>query len=311
MNCTAVPLVTALGKASLTALSLLIASAASAEPVAYPSPDTAIAAVIDALEARDGDALVAAFGPEHRDLILTGERDRDVADWTRFYEAYNTNNRIGIDGDTATLFIGEDEWPTLIPIVRGEDGTWRFDAEAGRDEILSRRIGENELDVISLLRAYVGVQADYRQIDYDGDGVMEFASTSISDDGERNGLYWPSEPGTPDSPVGDFVARAAADGHSVGDQDAGAEPLHGYYFRILSAQGDAAPGGAYDYSVGGNMIGGHAMVAFPSAYGETGIMTLMVGENGIVYEADLGEDTLELGDAMTAYNPDENWSVVE
>ncbi|MEM9221943.1 MAG: DUF2950 family protein [Pseudomonadota bacterium] len=284
---------------------------ALAEPTAFDSPEAAVSTVIEALGAADREALIAAFGPEHEDVILSGDIARDRADWTDFITAYNEMHRIAVEGDTATLYIGIDQWPSPIPIVRGPDGSWRFDAEAGRDEISSRRIGENELDIIDLLRAYVRVQAAYRQIDYDGDGVMEFASSILSDEGERNGLYWPPEPGTPESPIGDFVARASAAGYSVDGQAVEPEPYLGYYFIMLDRQGANAPGGEREYAVNGEMVAGHALLAFPSAYGETGIMTLMVGENGVVYEADLGEETIDKALAIESYDPGEEWIIVE
>mgnify|MGYP001799205060 CR=1 FL=1 len=155
------------------------------------------------------------------------------------------------------------------------------------------------------------VQTAYRQVDYDGDGVMEFASSILSDAGERNGLHWPAEDGAPESPIGDFMARASSEGFSVGDKATDPEPYLGYYFRILHRQGGEASGGAHEYIVNGNMVGGHAIIAFPSAYGETGIMSLMVGENGIVYEADLGEETLQRAAEIDSFNPGTDWLPVE
>ncbi|RAI03358.1 DUF2950 domain-containing protein [Acuticoccus sediminis] len=293
------------------AASILPLGAALAEPATYDSPDAAVAAVIDALNAKDRDALLKAFGPENSDVLFSDDAERDRQDWSDFLANYNTMHRIVVDGDTAVLYIGDDQWPAPIPIVKGEDGSWRLDAEAGREEIEARRIGENELDVIDLVRAYVRVQAAYRQIDYDGDGVMEFASAILSDPGERNGLYWPPEPGLPESPIGDFVARASAEGYTVDGETNEPEPYLGYYFRILDKQGPGAPGGAYDYVLGGNMVGGHALVAFPSAYGETGIMSFLVGENGVVYEADLGDETLDKASAIDAYDPTGDWLPLE
>ncbi|MEM8662706.1 MAG: DUF2950 domain-containing protein [Pseudomonadota bacterium] len=284
---------------------------ASAEPAAYDSPEAAVEAVISALNARDRDALLAAFGPEHEDILFSGDQARDRADWTVFLQSYNEMNRIAVEGDTATLHIGTDQWPAPIPVRQGEDGKWRFDAEAGREEIAVRRIGENELDVMELLRAYVRVQAAYRQIDYDGDGVMEFANSIISDEGERNGLYWPQEPGAPESPIGAFIAQAAAQGHAIDGEAQDPEPYLGYYFLMLDRQGESAPGGAREYAVNGHMVSGHAMLAFPSAYGDTGIMSFLVGENGIVYEQDFGEETLETAIGIEAYDPGEGWAVVE
>lgn len=287
----------------------LAGGAAYAEPAAFDSPDAAVDAIVDAVDATDRDRVIEIFGPESESVVLSGENARDREDWMAFKAAYDEMHRIGLsdDGMEATLYIGSEQWPFPIPIRKDDDGEWRFDTAAGADEIIDRRIGQNELDVIDVLRDYVRIQAAYRQIDYDGDGVMEFADSILSDPGERNGLYWPPEPGTPDSPIGDFVARAAAAGYSVDGESTDPEPYLGYYYKILTAQGDSAAGGAYPYMEGGNMVGGHAIIAFPSAYGETGIMTFMVAENGIVYEADLGEDTLSTASAVETYDPDETW----
>ena len=296
---------------AILAVSVLPLGGAHATPATYDSPEAAVEAVVAALEAQSRDDLLAAFGPESEDVIFSDDPARDRQDWGDFLASYKAMNRIVVEGDTAILNIGEDQWPVPIPIVHAPDGTWSFDAEAGREELTARRIGENELDVIELLRAYVRVQAAFRQIDYDGDGVMEFAGAILSDPGERNGLYWPQEDGAPESPIGDFIARASSQGYSIGGEEVEPDPYFGYYYRILEGQGDAAPGGAFDYMINGNMVAGHAILAFPSAYGESGIMSIMVGENGVVYEADLGEDTLERAGAIETFDPTDEWSVLE
>lgn len=297
----------------LVAASTLLTTAAYAEPASFSSPDAAVGAIIAALDARDADALVAVFGEDARDVALTGDDARDRETWGNFLRAYNEMHRLAIneDEDAATLLIGADQWPFPAPLAKGEDGKWRFDAEAARDEVLERRIGNNELDVMDLLDGYVRAQATYRQTDHDGDGVMEFASAILSAPGERNGLYWPAEEGEPESPIGDFVARAAADGYTVDGADAEPEPYLGYYFRILEGQAADAPGGAYDYAINDNMVAGHALLAFPSAYGETGIMSFMVGENGVIYEADLGESTLERATDVARFVPGAEWQTVD
>jgi hypothetical protein len=299
--------------AALAAALLLSAGAARAEPAAYPAPEDAVGAVVAALEAVDRDALVAVFGEDARDLVLTGNDVRDRDTWLGFLRGYREMHRIAVDesGEAATLFIGADQWPFPAPLVKGEDGRWRFDPEGARDEVLARRIGENELDVMDVLRGYVGAQAAYRAVDYDGDGLMEFAPSFLSDEGQRNGLYWPEEDGAPESPVGDLLARAAAAGYRLGGADREPDPYYGYYFRILTAQGPAAPGGELDYMVNGHMLAGHALLAFPAAYGETGIMSFMVGENGIIHEADLGEETLATATAIDRFLPDDGWQPVD
>jgi hypothetical protein len=286
---------------------VLLGGPAAADPAVFESPEAAVEAVVSALEARDREALIAVFGPENEDVVLTGDPEDDRATWSEFLRDYRALNRINREGeDVATLAIGRDLWPFPAPLIEGENG-WSFDAEAAREEVLLRRIGENELDVIDLLRGYVRAQAAYRAMDPDGDGLPSFAAALISDGGQRDGLYWPDEPGAPESPVGDFMARAAASGYNVDGTDSDPEPYLGYYYRILTRQGPAAPGGAMDYMVNGHLAAGHALIAFPAAYGESGVMSFLVGEAGVVYEADLGEDTLTAAAAIDSFDPDEGW----
>jgi hypothetical protein len=299
----------------LAAILLAHPLAAHAAPQSFPTPEAAADAVIAALNARDRAALVAVFGPESEDVILTGDDAEDRADWRQFLSSYEEMHRIAVEPDDggserATLYIGREQWPFPVEIV-AEGGAWHFDAEAAREEVLLRRIGQNELDVIDLLHGYVRAQALYRSQNPDGDGLPSFASAILSSAGRHDGLYWPSEPGQPESPIGDFMARAAADGYSVDGADVDPEPYLGYYFRVLSKQGSNAPGGALDYMANGEMVAGHALLAFPAAYGDSGVMSFMVGEAGIVYEADLGEDTLDLAGAIDSFDPGEGWSPVE
>ena len=282
---------------------------ALADPTVYETPEAATEAVITALEARDREQLIAVFGAENQDVVLSGDDVADREAWSRFLSDYRVLHRIDVEDDSATIYVGRDQWPFPAPIVKADDG-WHFDAAGAREEILMRRIGQNELDVINLMHGYVRAQSAYRGSDPDGDGLRSFAADLISSPGTRDGLYWPDEPGAPESPVGDFMARAAAEGYSIDGQDADPEPYHGYYFKLLQKQGAAAPGGAIDYMVGGHMLAGHALIAFPSAYGDTGIMSFMVGEAGIVYEADLGEDTLAAAAAIDSFDPGEGWAPV-
>ncbi len=301
-------------RAGLAALLLVAAPmAAHAEAASYASPEAAAEAVIVALKAQDPEALLAAFGPESRDVIFTGDEVEDRADWGQFLESYEAMHRIAVDrteaGERATLYIGRDQWPFPIELVAA-DGQWRFDAEGAREEVLLRRIGQNELDVIELLHGYVRAQATYRRQNPDGDGLPSFASAILSSAGKHDGLYWDAAPGEPESPVGDFVARAAADGYQLDGTDVEPEPYLGYYYRVLTRQGPHAPGGALDYMANGQMVAGHALIAFPSDYGDSGVMSFMVGEAGIVYEADLGEDTLDVASAIDSFDPGEGWSPV-
>jgi hypothetical protein len=297
------------GTTTLTML-LGIGTAAWAEPATFATPEDAVGAFVEALTAQDHPALLRVFGPESEDLIGSGDARRDADARAQFLAAQAAYSELVDDGEgRKVLQVGDTRWPFPVTLVAVEGG-WRFDPDAARDEILSRRIGENELDVIAVMRRAVEVQAAFRSIDYDGDGVMEFAGAILSDPGQRNGLYWPDEMGEPRSPIGAFVAQAAADGISIDGVDQAPQPYLGYYFRILTRQGPAAPGGALDYFVGGNMVAGHALLAYPAEPGATGVMSFLVGENGIVYEADLGEDTLDVAAAILVYDPDERWRVV-
>lgn len=296
----------------LAALALTSAPlAAQADPQTFDSPYSAIAAVIAAIEAQDRAAMVTIFGPENEDVAFTGDAEKDREVWTSFLEEYRQANRLeNTAGDRAVLHIGVEDWPFPAAVVQGEGG-WAFDAAGAREEVALRRIGLNELDVIALLQAGVAVQSRYRQTDHDGDGVLEFADAILSQPGQRDGLYWPDEPGTEISPIGPMLARASADGYNMGDGDTPPDPYLGYYFRVLQGQGPDAPGGEFSYLVGGNMLAGHAFLAYPADYGVTGIMSFMVGENGIVMEADLGPDTLAIGNAITAFNPGAGWAPVD
>jgi hypothetical protein len=295
-------------------LAALVASAAplaaSAEPQSFDTPDAAVDAVLAALDARDAEALLAVFGPENRDVIFTGDDASDREDWRNFLANYQTLHRIAEDGDRATLYVGRDQWPFPVELVSA-DGQWQFDAPAAAEEIRLRRIGQNELDVIDLMHGYVRAQALYRSQNPDGDGLPSFASAILSSAGSHDGLYWPAAPGEPESPIGDFMARAAADGYEADGADLEPDPYLGYYYRVLQKQGPNAPGGALDYMANGEMVAGHALLAFPADYGESGVMSFMVGEAGIVYEADLGEDTLEVAGAIDSFDPGEGWTPVE
>jgi hypothetical protein len=297
-------------KIHITLTLALLASTAVADPATFPTPDAAVGDLVAALEARDRAAVVAIFGEENLDVVSTGDAAEDGEIWGGFLEGAQELTRIDmVSPDLATLFVGRDLWPFPAPLVRSAAG-WAFDAEAAREEVLMRRIGRHELAVIEVLRRANGIQSIYRRIDHDGDGVMEFASSILSSPGARDGLYWPASAGGL-SPFDDRIARANLGGFAIDGQDVEPDPWEGYYFTILQAQGPAAPGGAYSYLVNGNMIAGYAVLAVPAIYGDTGIMSFMVGENGIVYEADLGEETLTRALGITAFDPGEGWERVE
>jgi hypothetical protein len=284
---------------------------ALAEPERFDTPEAAVAALVAALESGDRAEVMRIFGPENDDVISVGDPEEDRELWGGFLKDLQAVSRIETESDGwAILYTGRDMWPFPAPIVLS-DGGWSFDAEDAREEVLMRRIGRNELAVIDIMRRAGEIQAAYRRTDHDGDGVLEFAASILSSPGTRDGLYWPDEPGTAPSPFDETVARASLTGYSLDGEDRDPEPLEGYYFRILQGQGEAAPGGAYSYMIAGNMVAGHSLVAYPAVYGDTGIMSFMVGEGGVVYEADLGEGTLSRALDIDVFNPAEEWSRVE
>lgn len=289
------------------AFASLSAAPVMADPATYASPTDALMAFMSAVTAADADAVLAVFGPENQDLITTGDAAEDRANRLSILAMYRAGYRLEPqENGSVVVALGEDGWPFPVPIVQSGAG-WSFDAAAGYDEVLAREIGGNELEIIDLMDAYGDVQIAFRLQDHDNDGVMEFARQLISSAEDRNGLFWPGQ----DSPVGVRLARASVFGYNDGDEDRAPEPYMGYYFRILDGQTDTAPGGAMSYLLNDHMLGGHAMLAVPADYGETGIHSFMVSENGIILEADLGENTLELVADMTLYDPTEAWTPVE
>jgi hypothetical protein len=295
------------GTLALTAVALwpTLASAQEAAPV-YPTPQAALEALFGAITAGNPAGAAAAIGPTASDLVDADDPVATTETLADLSAAYLEGYRFVPAGAGAlTIALGADGWPFPVPLLREGDG-WRFDAEAARAEIVARRIGENELDVIDVLDAYVDIQRNYRNTDHDGDGVMEFAAAILSSEDGRDGLYWPGE----DSPIGDIAARASLDGFADAEGNEAGEPFVGYFFRILQAQGEAAPGGTLSYLVNGNMVAGHALLAVPAVYGETGVHSFMVGENGVVVQADLGPDSLDVAFGITAFDPGRGWEIV-
>jgi len=270
----------------------------------FASPQEAMRALVDALRAGDKDSLLAILGPEGQEIISSGDAVSDRADRDRFLAAYDDNiNFAPKENDEVEIVLGHENWPFPIPLVQGQTG-WSFDTAAGKEEILNRRIGRNELYAIQVCDAYVEAQREYISADRELDGIMEYAQKIVSDPGKRNGLFWPVTEGEVPSPLGPLAAQAAAEGYRRGEKPV---PFHGYYYRILKAQGPAAPGGAYNYMINGHMVAGFALVAWPADYGASGIMTFVVNQNGIVYEKDLGPQTAQTAAALMRYNPDETW----
>ena len=287
------------------------AIAASRNPRTFASPEEAVKALVEAAKAGDTKALAAILGPESRPLISSGDKVADKQARERFVHAYEQSNKLERPTETkAVLVIGQDEWPMPIPVLK-EGNAWRFDTAAGREEILNRRIGRNELNTMQVCQAYVDAQREYARVVREGDGSLKYAMTFRSDKGKKNGLYWPTKEGEVLSPLGVLVANARAEGYSRKTSDGKPAPYHGYFYRILTAQGPDAPGGAYDYVVNGKMIGGFALVAFPAKYGVSGVMTFIVNHQGVINQKGLGKDTEKLARAVQTYNPDNTWKKVE
>ncbi len=284
---------------------------ASAKAKTFASPEEAVKALVAAAKAGDTKGLAAILGPESRPLISSGDRVADTLARERFVHAYEQSNTLERPTDTkAVLVVGQDQWPMPIPVVKEGNG-WRFDTAAGKEEILNRRIGRNELNAVQVCLAIVDAQHEYARMAREGDGLLKYAMKFSSDKGKKNGLYWATKEGEALSPLGELVANARAEGYSRKAAGRMPAPYHGYLYRIQTAQGQDAPGGAFDYVVNGKMIGGFALVAFPAKYGASGVMTFIVNHQGVVYEKDLGRDTEQIARAMRAFNPDTTWKKVE
>ncbi len=290
-----------------TAVLLWTAASVAGAQQAFKTPDEAASALVSAAKANDLKAISTVLGPDGDDIISSGDSVADVATRQKFVAAYDAKHQLAMEGDNkAIVVIGQEDFPLPIPLVR-KDGMWRFDTAAGRQEILARRIGKNELDAIQASLAYVDAQNEYAEKDRTGAGVKTYAQRIISQPGKKDGLYWPTSQGEDASPLGELVAQATAQGYRVGG---GRTPFHGYYFKILTKQGAAASGGELEYVVRGKMIGGFALVAYPAEYGNSGVMTFLVNHDGTVFEKDLGPDTAKLAERMSSYNPDPSWKKV-
>jgi hypothetical protein len=291
---------------SLTMAALLCATANAQQ--AFKTPDEAASALAGAAKAGDPKAIVTVLGPDGADIASSGDAVADAATREKFVAAYDAKHQITMEGDNkAIVVIGQEDFPLPIPLLR-KDGAWRFDTEAGREEILFRRIGKNELDAIQSSLAYVDAQNDYADKDRTGAGKGLYAQRIISSAGKKDGLYWPDAQNNDASPLGELIAKATAQGYRTGG---GRTPYHGYYFKILKKQGAAAAGGELEYVVKDKMIGGFALVAYPAEYRNSGVMTFIVNHNGIVYEKDLGPRTADIAEKMTTYNPDSSWHKAE
>jgi hypothetical protein len=276
----------------------------------FDTDDAAAQAVVAAAKARDQAQIEAIFGPATKEL-LSGDKVEDDKAFNSFVTHAGEKTVLEKkDANTSVLDIGADGWPFPIPLVRRGDGKWFFDTEAGKAEILARRIGANELETIKVCHAYVEAQREYASEDRDGSGVLKYAQHFLSHPGRKDGLYWDAAPGQETSPFGPLVAQATLEGYNVGHGDA-PHSYRGYYYHILTRQGASAPGGDYNYVINGNMIAGFAMVACPDVYGQSGIMTFMVSHSGKVFQKDLGPDSLNIVRRMHQYNPDTTWTEVK
>ena len=275
-------------------------------PKSFSSPEAAAQGLIDALKSGSRQAALDILGHSAGAWLSSGDRVADRAAVTRFIAAYEEKHTLNREGDAkAILIVGNDDYPFPFPIVASKSG-WQFDPERGREEILNRRIGRNELSTIQTLLAIVDAQRDYASVDRNGDGLLEYAQKFISSPGKKDGLYWPAKPGEPESPLGPLIGQATREGY--GKQAGKRTAFHGYYYRILIRQGPAAAGGAYDYLVHkDHMIGGFAVLAYPAKYGVSGITSFLVNQQGVVFEKDLGPDTEKAAGGITSFNPDSGW----
>ena len=269
----------------------------------FPSPEEASESLFVAVQSDNVPALRALFGPAAEEVIVSGDSAKDAKERAQFVRKYQEMHRLAKDSAGATIiYVGAENWPLPIPLVQA-DGGWRFDTEAGLDEIRVRRIGRNELAALRVCHALVDAERDYYATSHDGSAVRSYASRIVSDSGTQDGLYWPSASDKPSSPIGPLLAGAAA--------GPGAAPFHGYYYRLLTRQGANAHGGAKVYMIDAKLRGGFAVVAFPAAYQSSGVMTFIVNQADTVYQKDLGPNTSALATSLGAFDPDSSWRQAE
>ena len=280
----------------------------AAQQRSFASADEAAAALVAAVRAHDRSALVAILGAGSDLWITSGDANADRAAGERFVKQFDEKHTIVPDGDSrATLAVGADDWPFAFPLIRSGQ-RWRFDTEAGKNEMLARRIGQNELSVINVMLAIVDAQREYASADHNKDGVREYASRFLSSPGRQDGLYWPTAAGEAPSPLGPLVVQATSEGYKGKGGDDDTRTYHGYHFRLLKGQGPHAKGGAFDYIIRGHMIGGFAALAYPARYDNSGVMTFIVNHDGVVYQRDLGPDTATKARAITRFDPGPGWT---
>lgn len=291
----------------LLASSLGLLAAEPAVVKVYPTALAAADALLVAGSQKDTGALYEVLGPGSEKVVSSGDETMDRSNREIFILAAKDKTTLySLSPNTVFLMVGDDDWPFPIPLVKGEKG-WYWDTAAGKEEVLSRRIGRDEISALDLCRTFVQAQREYALANPDTKGVGAYAQRFLSTEGKRDGLYWPAKDGEPASPMGPLVAKAAHDGYTAAPGATGPKPFYGYCFKILRSQGKDAPGGVKDYAKDGKMTGGFAMVAWPTEYGNSGIMTFLVNQAGIVFEKDLGPKTGDVAKAMEQFNPDLSW----
>jgi hypothetical protein len=284
-------------------------ASAAANHTSFESATAAVDALVTALKSGTADDLGKILGPGSEELLSSGDPVADATDREAFVARYEAKHALVPQDDGSQLLqIGEDDWPFPVPITQ-RDGRWYFDGAAGADEVIFRRVGRNELGAIAVCHGFVDAQTEYAATGHDGQMAGLYAPFLISDEGEHNGLYWPTAAGEDPSPAGEFVAAAAAQGYRKSGSGE-PTPYHGYYYRMLYAQGANAPGGKKDYFVDGRLVDGYALIAWPADYGVSGVKTFLVNQEGTVYEKDLGEDTASAITMIEEFDPDSSWSPV-
>ena len=282
---------------------------ASSGPQTFASPDDASTSVYTAAKSGDTPGLLAIFGPDATELIISGDPVQDKVGRDKFAAEYEQMHRWrNLTNGGEILMIGSENYPFPFSLLKNSSGRWYFDSASGKEEILARRIGGNELATVDVLNAMSDAQIEYFSHTHDGSSVYQFAQKFVSDAGKQNGLYWKSADDQTESPLGPLAAEASADGYGGGAQPA---PFHGYLYHMITKQGSHAQGGVKNYSVNGNMTGGFAILAYPAEYRNSGVMTLMINQDGTVYEKDLGAQTADLAKAITEFDPDDTWKPVE
>jgi len=314
MNHSRISLVTRIGiliiVVSIMPLLLNSSVLAESKQKMFSSGEDAVNTFIKALQQDNKTELIAIFGDDANDLVSSGD---DVIDKNRrqmFIEAFNEQHKLSTEGDKIVIVVGKNDWPFPIPLVK-QDQNWIFDTAAGKEEILNRRIGQNELDTIQVMLALVDAQREYAEKTFDGNGLHKYAQKFRSDPGKKNGLYWETKEGEESSPIGPLVTEGKQKGYFKKDAEQSQQPYHGYYYRILTSQGEHAQGGAYNYIVDGNMIGGFAFIAYPADFDSSGIMTFIVNHDGAVLQKNLGSDTEQKAQALERFDPDETWTKVQ